>query len=199
MWSRISGRRSRCGAHTGVLPARHHHVIIIMISAPHQPIPPNPLAARRSEERRTLLLRMTFLPRPQPSHCPASEPSVTLICPPPKPLSHCSIVPPQVGAQDSAAQQQEYDFLFDDAIDFIETAIMKGEGEFDEGEDEREKAAKVSQARGGRSRAARWSKRGVACVCGVWEAEKGRGRRGHWKRHGKRRVLGLWGKKLSTE
>lgn len=89
------------------------------------------------------------------------------------------MVPPQVGAQDSAAQQQEYDFLFDDAIDFIETAIMKGEGEFDEGEDEREKAAKVRQGGGGRDRGGVGQVGrggGVECGCGVWEAEQDEGR-----------------------
>ena len=49
----------------------------------------------------------------------------------------------QVGPTDGSAVQKEYDFVFDDAIDFIKSGIIGGEGDFETAEIAKEKEVKV--------------------------------------------------------
>ena len=51
--------------------------------------------------------------------------------------------PRQVGPTDGSAVQKEYDFVFDDAIDFIKSGIIGGEGDFETAEIAKEKEVKV--------------------------------------------------------
>ena len=62
---------------------------------------------------------------------------------------HCTLpCSSQAGAKDAGAGQKEYDLLFEDAIDFIKSGIMTGEGDldFDTAEKAKEKETKVSRA-----------------------------------------------------
>ena len=48
-----------------------------------------------------------------------------------------------MGPTDGSAVQKEYDFVFDDAIDFIKSGIIGGEGDFETAEIAKEKEVKV--------------------------------------------------------
>lgn len=40
----------------------------------------------------------------------------------------------QAGAQDAGSAQPQYDFVFEDSIDFIKTAMIAGDGDFETAE-----------------------------------------------------------------
>eukprot|EP00798_Chlamydomonas_sp_ICE-L_P001143 gene1143-3707_t len=62
----------------------------------------------------------------------------------------------KVGAQDGGPKQAQYDFLFEDSIEFIKTTLLEGEGEFEEAEEagKREAQARADKAQNEREKMA---------------------------------------------
>lgn len=94
------------------------------------------------------------------------------------------------GAMDAAAGQPQYDFVFEDQIEFIKDAMITGNLEEDEGEretpKEREARLRRERAQGEREQMAA-SRASLPVYPYRWVAAVGRG--GCWRVYHKRKVL----------